>query len=128
MSEISRILKAAVPQGKALAWLLGAGATCFMAGIGFILSLSAYGALPGTVAAQDTAHRTLIDSVKTQVSAVSTTVTANTGAIATLTGSVATLRIAQEDAADDRVRILCLLELTATGTVLPAASVARRCP
>jgi hypothetical protein len=26
MSEISRILKAAVPQGKALAWLLGAGA------------------------------------------------------------------------------------------------------
>lgn len=111
VEQIGQTIMAVVPTGKGLVMIVGIGASMFLAGVGFTVSSSEYAELPTTVNA-------LQDTIVPRLAA---DVAANTVQIRALQGDL-------NDAAQDRVRILCLAGLAAENTQMAPIEVSRRCP
>ncbi len=103
----SEAIAALVPAAKAMGVIVTLSVGAFMAGVGAVLGFGEYAGLPEAVAALE----------------MKETDTAT---------ALATLRVefdaAVEKAEEDRRRIMCLVEITATGEVVLAAQLESRCP
>lgn len=96
-------VKAAVPSGKALAWIGGSIVMAFLAGIGWATGTSD------------------VAAAVEQVPQLQQAVHANTERIDVIEGEL-------QEAEQDRGRILCLVTLTAQGEELSPLEVNSRCP
>lgn len=94
---------AAVPQGKALLWLIVGAITVFGAGIGW------------------SANRGETQSTILLIPSIQDSVRVNTRRIDVLEDSV-------NAGSRQRERILCLAEISAAGEIVPAFELNRRCP
>lgn len=103
-------LQAAVPQGKAMGWLLGAAAICYMAGVGSVAVFGEYRELPATV-----------EEFQDTVRAVGRVAAENRDAIEEITDSLSLIR-------RDVTRIRCLSRLTATGQTVQVFEIDTICP
>lgn len=102
MTVVESII-AAVPQGRALFWIIIGAITIFGAGVGWS---QGYGEARAAI--------TLVPSIRDSVRV-------NTSRIDVLEDSV-------NAGSRQRVRILCLSEITAAGEIVPAFELNRRCP
>ncbi len=105
--KFAETLAEMVPSAKALGVIVTLAVGAFMAGMGAVLGFGEYADLPEEVAGlQVQANRTEVGLEALRVEFDEAVVVAE----------------------DDRARILCLLEVTASGELLLAAQINSRCP
>ena len=101
--KAAEIVQMVVPSGKAVVWIVSAGAAMFMAGVGFTLGTSEYADLP------------------LEVDSLFVVQTQHTRTLQALQGDV-------EQTSSDLERIRCLASLSATGQTVDPLQIDNICP
>jgi hypothetical protein len=103
MMNITDAMQAVVPSAKGLTVVITMTVGAFMAGMGAVLGWGDYSGLPAKVSALEVRG-------------------------ASADSTIQVLTDGQEEATEERQRILCLVRLTATGETLSPLEVTERCP
>lgn len=103
MMNIADAMQAITPSAKGLTLVVTMAVGSFMAGVGAVLGWGDYSGLPAKVSALEIRG-------------------------ADVDSAIQYLTDGQEEATEERQRILCLVRLTATGEILSPLEVTERCP